>query len=166
MVILVLFRSFSSPYPHSLVKFSLFLDQLQDETCAKRSYVAGTKDYLSPEVYDAYVIEDGVVNIAAMKDNSNKDGLEVSISPKIDIWALGIILYQLVYDQPHPYSTIPGGKYSRIKALTSLDVPIDLEPLDDPLLYDTIRLCLEKRIENRPDAKTLLKHPFLNPCSF
>ena len=117
-------------------------------------------------MYESYVIEDGVVNRSAMKDISDKSGLEVNLTTKVDIWALGIILYQLVYDTPHPYAALPGGKYSRIKALTSLDVPIDLEPLDDPLLLDTIKLCLEKRVENRPEASELLKHPFLNPCPF
>ena len=58
-----------------------------------------------------------------------------------------------------------GGKMTRIKALTSLDVPIELKPIGDPLMQDTIRLCLEKRMENRPSAKKLLGHPFLNPMS-
>lgn len=152
-----------------LIDFGLACKIPENETSAKRSFVAGTKDFLSPEVYETYVIDDGVLNVAAMKeqkDASTKSGLEVSVTTKADIWALGIILYQWVYNNSHPYAAIPGGKYSRIKALTTLDVPIDLDPLDDPLLLDTIRLCLEKRIENRPTAKELLMHPFLNPCSF
>lgn len=152
-----------------LIDFGLACKIPENETSAKRSFVAGTKDFLSPEVYETYVIDDGVLNVAAMKeqkDASTKSGFEVSVSTKADIWALGIILYQWVYNNSHPYSAIPGGKYSRIKALTSLDVPIDLDPLEDPLLLDTIRLCLEKRVENRPNAKELLKHPFLNPFSF
>ena len=149
-----------------LIDFGLACKIPENETSAKRSFVAGTKDFLSPEVYETYVIEDGVVNKEAMKDASTKSGLEVCVTTKADIWALGIILYQWIYENSHPYSALPGGKYSRIKALTSLDVPIDLDPLEDPLLLDTIRLCLEKRIENRPTAKELLKHPFLNPCSF
>ena len=87
------------------------------------------------------------------------------MTTKADIWGLGIVLYQWAYNEKNPYETLPGGKISRIKALKSLDVPISLKPLQDPLMEDTIRLCLEKRIENRPTAKDLLKHPFLNPLS-
>ena len=87
------------------------------------------------------------------------------MTTKADIWGLGIVLYQWAYNEKNPYETLPGGKISRIKALKSLDVPISLKPLQDPLMEDTIRLCLEKRIENRPTAKDLLRHPFLNPLS-
>lgn len=87
------------------------------------------------------------------------------MTTKVDIWALGIILYQWVFDQKHPYEALPGGKSTRIKALTSLDFPVTIEPLSDPLLQDVIQLCLEKRVENRPTAETLLNHPFLNPLS-
>ncbi len=94
-----------------------------------------------------------------MRDNG--ETLEIQISVKADVWALGIILYQWAYDSTHPYSTLPGGKFTRIKALTSLDVPINLDPLGDPMLRDTIRLCLEKRVENRPTVRQLLAHPYL-----
>ena len=84
----------------------------------------------------------------------------------MDIWALGIILFQWVYDSRHPYVSLPGGKKSRNKALVTLDVPITLESLADPFLWDTLKLCLEKRAENRAYAKQLLRHPYLNPISF
>ena len=87
------------------------------------------------------------------------------MTTKADIWGLGMILYQWAYDEKHPYETLPGGEIAQIKALKNLDVPISLKPLQDPLLEDTIRLCLEKRIENRPTARNLLSHPFLNPLS-
>ena len=89
----------------------------------------------------------------------------------MDIWALGIILFQWVYDQSHPYVSLPGGKKSRIRALVTLDSPITFKDtgvkfLADPFLWDTLKVCLEKRPENRAHARQLLRHPYLNPISF
>lgn len=129
-----------------------------------RTFVGGTKDYLSPEVYANTAVNNGV-----LEPDSSRSSRHIHLTTKADIWALGIILYQWVYDQKHPYENLPGGKSTRVKALTSLDVPITLESmassLSDPLVLDVIKLCLEKRIENRPSAKDLLTHPFLNPLS-
>ena len=59
-----------------------------------------------------YVIEDGVLNAEAMQENNRKQGItekiQVKVSSKSDIWALGIILYQWAYDEKHPYESLPG----------------------------------------------------------
>lgn len=55
-----------------LIDFGLACKLEQGEGEVKRNFVAGTKDYISPEVYSAYVIEDGALNIDAMKELSNK----------------------------------------------------------------------------------------------
>lgn len=149
-----------------LIDFGLACRLEADQDTVKRRFVAGTKDYLSPELFSTYVIEDGVLNLEAMKNSKHKSGsLEVAVSPKSDVWALGIILYQWIYQQNHPYDGLPGGKYTRIQALSSLDVPIHLDSISDPFLWDTIRLCLEKRPENRPSVKDLLNHPYLKPIA-
>ena len=58
------------------------------------------------------------------------NGADLSdLSTKVDIWALGIILYQWVYRDTHPYAALPGGKNTRIKALCALDTPINLDPI-------------------------------------
>ena len=93
------------------------------------------------------------------------NSMRININTKSDVWALGIILFQWVYDLNHPYSNLAGGKFTKIKALTSLDIPIVLEPISDPFLMDTLRLCLEKRLENRATVQQLLSHPFLKPMS-
>ena len=78
-----------------------------------------------------------------------------------DIWALGVILYQLVYDGLRPYHDRPGGKMSKLKALTNMDDPVTFEPTSDPQLLETLKMCLAKRPLERPTAQTLLQHPFL-----
>ena len=142
-----------------IIDFGLAVQIEDGQESQTRSFVGGTKDFLSPEVYAAYVIEDGRLNLEKMKSS----GIRPNLTTKVDVWALGIILYQWVYKENHPYSSLPGGKLTRIKALTTLDVPINLDPISDPLLWDTIRLCLEKPIENRPSIDQLLQHPYLNP---
>ena len=59
----------------------------------------------------------------------------VKYSKKVDIWALGIILYHTVYEVL-PFTTVPGGKNGRIKAIASIDEPVHFPSIDniDPML--------------------------------
>jgi len=68
-----------------------------------------------------------------------------------------------MYDDVSPYAGIPGGRLAKIAAITSLDYPVELEPLPDPHVLDTLRLCLEKDPLKRASAEDLLKHPFPDP---
>ena len=54
------------------------------------------------KVYAGYVIEDGEINKEA---TAQSDG--VKYTKKVDIWALGIILYQIVFGS-QPFSNVPG----------------------------------------------------------
>ena len=94
------------------------------------------------------------------------DHIPTDLTVKIDIWALGIIMYEWVYNEQHPYITIPGGKASKLIALSNLDVPVNLDPINDALQWDTMKSCLEKRHENRSDIQKLLRHPYLYPLPF
>ena len=78
-----------------------------------------------------------------------------------DIWALGVILYQLVHDGQMPYHDVAGGKESRLRVLASMDYPVSFQPTLDKDLLDTMRSCLNKRPMDRPTAQSLLSHPFL-----
>ena len=64
---------------------------------------------------------------------SNSEG--VKYSKKVDIWALGIILYHTVYEVL-PFTSVPGGKNGKIKAIASIDDPVDFPSIDniDPML--------------------------------
>jgi serine/threonine-protein kinase TTK/MPS1 len=125
----------------------------------ERDYVGGTKDYFSPESMSHYVINDGVVDVEEMRRRDSA----IKVGFKSDMWALGIILYQLSYGGSTPFSHIAGGKLSKIQALISLEYEVELEPLPDVHLVDTMRLCLRKNPAKRATVSRLLRHPFLRP---
>lgn len=84
-----------------------------------------------------------------------------------DIWALGIILYQLVYSHT-PWSG--ANKNVRVNLITSPDtkiefpsIPTRLEPSnsDEALLLDRLKGCLRYDKEDRYTMKDLLGHGFL-----
>ena len=83
-----------------------------------------------------------------------------------DARALGIILYQWMYDGLVPYSELPGGRLAKISAITNLDYPIQFDPLEDPLIIETLRMCLEKDPVQRSSIDDLLRHDFLRLTRF
>ncbi len=129
---------------------------------ARRSFARGTRDYMSPESMAFYIIEDGAIDFEAM---ATRDDQETEVTAKSDVWALGVILYQLAYGGVSPYSYVPGGRLGKLKALVTMDLPVDLEPLEDKYLFDTLKRCLEKDPAKRAEIQELLCHPFLRPPS-
>ena len=126
----------------------------------ERDFVGGTKEYFSPESMSHYVITDGAVDAVEMKRRDSR----IKIGFKSDVWALGVILFQLTYGGSTPFAQVPGGKVARIQALISLEHEVDFEPIGDAHLLDTMKLCLMKDPANRATVARLLKHPFLRPC--
>ena len=89
--------------------------------------------------------------------------IQAVIGYKSDIWAMGIVLHQWMYDGVSPYTHVAGGRPAKIAAITNPDYPVELEPLPDPHVMDTLRLCLEKDPLKRASTEQLLKHSFLQP---
>ena len=75
-----------------------------------RKSASGTREYMSPEVYSGMVKdeEDGD------DEKENEEEKTIRITQKVDVWALGIILYQTIYGHS-PFHQVPGGKMSKIR---------------------------------------------------
>lgn len=79
---------------------------------------------------------------------------ELADTPKVDIWAAGIILYQLVSSLTHPFTgKTPFGLMNSIKEKEPAPVPSTVSPF----IKELIGSLLDKNPENRPDTASLLK---------
>jgi len=78
---------------------------------------------------------------------------------KVDIWSLGIMCMEMAEGEP-PYMEFP--PLRALFLITTKGIP----DLKDPAKWsndmrDFLSKCLDKESDTRPDADTLLKHPFL-----
>ena len=138
-----------------IIDFGFARKLAPEEKYANRNYIAGTKDYLSPETLSCYVIEEGVINVEETKRRN------VRVYLQSDIWSLGVILYQWIYGESL-YATVPGGRIAKIQAIINRD-PIVFEPVQDLDLLDTLKSCLHKNPLKRSSVEKLLTHPYLHP---
>ncbi|CEP15924.1 hypothetical protein [Parasitella parasitica] len=102
----------------------------------ERNSIVGTPYWMAPEV------------IKGLQYNA-----------KVDIWSLGVVLIEMAEGDP-PYV-----EYPPLRALF-LIVSSGIPPLREPNRWsdqfrDFLKLCTTVNQEERPDADTLLKHPFL-----
>lgn len=85
----------------------------------------------------------------------------LQLSPKSDIWALGCILYLMVYGRtPFEHITHP---VTKMNAIVQGDI---MYPPLPPHLYgssviDVLRLCFQTDYKKRSSAAELLRHPFM-----
>ncbi|EGC36783.1 hypothetical protein DICPUDRAFT_31335, partial [Dictyostelium purpureum] len=78
---------------------------------------------------------------------------------KVDIWSLGIMAMEMAESEP-PYMSFP--PLRALFLITTKGIP-ELKDQNkwSPEFKDFVAKCLDKNVETRPDAKTLLNHPFL-----
>ena len=75
-------------------------------------------------------------------------------TPKVDMWALGIILYQLVASLNHPFEC--EDTFTMIDSITNNE-PAPLPSSVSQFIKDIIKELLEKDPDSRPDAKQLIE---------
>jgi len=103
---------------------------------AKRTTVVGTPYWMAPEVIQG-----------------------TDYDYKVDIWSLGIMLMEMTDGEP-PYMEFP--PLRALFLITTQGIPGVKEPHKWSAEFkDFLAKCLTKDVNNRPDAATLLKHPFL-----
>ncbi|KAI7860946.1 kinase-like domain-containing protein [Circinella umbellata] len=127
----------------------------------KRETIYGTPNYLAPEALCD--IFDGLeTNDDDYIDDEYEDYRRVlyKLGPPADIWALGIILYQMVYGIT-PFQKHPKKEEAIRKASVKYHPTSRNNEAVPPELESAIEWCLEKDPKNRPSADSLLRHPFL-----
>jgi len=82
---------------------------------------------------------------------------------KVDIWSLGIMMMEMAQGEP-PYMEFP--PLRALFLITTKGIP----PLKEqtrwsPDFHDFFNRCIDVKVETRPDADTLLAHPFLKQAS-
>jgi len=82
---------------------------------------------------------------------------------KVDIWSLGIMMMEMAQGEP-PYMEFP--PLRALFLITTKGIP----PLKEqtrwsPDFHDFFNHCIDVKVETRPDADTLLAHPFLKQAS-
>jgi serine/threonine-protein kinase TTK/MPS1 len=129
-----------------LIDFGIATQVKSSETTSViREENAGTINYMAPESLE-----------------SGSDNGAVKVSRAADVWALGCILYQMVYGHT-PFAMLRGVP-RKIRAITSPTHQIEFP--DVPRSYagviDVMRMCLNRDPALRPTVDQLLVHPYLS----
>jgi serine/threonine protein kinase len=106
-----------------------------------RATFCGTADYMAPEMTSSE-----------------------SYNHKVDVWALGILLYELVHGRP-PFLTV--NIFDKLQEIESGNLQI--RPGVSESLASLIRMILNKNPEERPEIRDILKHHWFSErisCKF
>jgi serine/threonine protein kinase len=128
-----------------LIDFGIAKSIRNDTTNIERTNQVGTLNYMSPE---------------ALKMNEERHKFKVGRAA--DVWSLGCILYQLVYNRP-PFPQTDW--LQKIQAIVNERYQIEFPRIpgraDFDDLVDVMRKCLRRDPKQRPRIEELLQHRYL-----
>jgi len=86
-------------------------------------------------------------------------GAQSKYGYKADIWALGVILFEMAYGF-RPLQNLHSNQ-TKLRFLSRLQRDINIPDHPDKDLRDIIKRCLRSNHRRRPSIDQLLNHPFL-----
>ena len=84
---------------------------------------------------------------------------KIKLGVASDIWSLGIILYEMIYNVT-PFASISNVS-QKIRSIVSEKYEIDYKPVDNEHVIDVMKQCLQRDPKKRATIEQLLDHPFL-----
>ena len=130
-----------------LIDFGIAKSILGDTTNIESDAQVGTLNYMSPETF--------------LMTERDEHGNIIKRGRSADIWALGCILYQMVYGKT-PFAHITS-LHAKIQEVANPRHKINYLPLSNPHLLDIMKKCLTYNRDERSRIPQLLSHPFLQP---
>jgi hypothetical protein len=79
----------------------------------------------------------------------------------VDVWAIGVLVYTMVYGTP-PFET--AAATTTYQKITNGDYAFPEQDTSSEEVKDVIRKCLQHDPKDRPTCAALLAHPFFNPA--
>lgn len=128
-----------------LIDFGISKAIMNDTTNIVRDNQVGTINYMSPE---------------ALQESSASERGRIKIGRSSDVWSLGCILYETVYGKP-PFSQF--SLVHRLHKILDVNYEIEYRPVDNQMLMEVIKGCLQRSAKRRFTIEELLEHPFLVP---
>ncbi|CAI5529855.1 unnamed protein product [Closterium sp. Naga37s-1] len=150
----------SPPFPHSpsclqVCDFGLAIN-MKEERPASR---LGTLQYMAPEV-----VVGGTGGAGAVSGTEGKTGassvIEGAYDEKVDIWACGVLVYELVMG--HPPFEGSSDMHTATNIMHRELVPDSLPHAMSPACKDFICKVLCKNPSDRPSLLQMLDHPFVS----
>jgi len=102
---------------------------------SKRNTVVGTPYWMAPELIRGH-----------------------DYGTRVDVWSTGILVMEMAEGEP-PYMDFP--PLRALFLITTKGIPKLKESHWSPQLLDFLTKCLEKEVEQRPEAEQLLQHPWM-----
>lgn len=133
--------------------------QTEDTTKIVRDTQQGTPNYMSPEALMAEgddVYDENEDDFSEGKSHKS----QYRVGRASDIWSLGCILYQMVYGRT-PFAHIKN-VLTKLSCIQDPNHEITYRPVDEPLLIDVLKGCLQRDPLKRMSIPELLNHPYLH----